>query len=201
MKRFFLCFLINVLLSPAVFAVTNLDASDYDSLDNIWAGQEVVPNNEYEKTINALEEKKNQKEDKKRQKKLKKFKGESLHKELDASLEDLPDQSLKDPELEEQIVLFPVNIVVGDKVLEKGYYRAEGEKSKKGAFINLYQSHELAAKIKVRETDDDFGEQDIMFIKLLPYKEGVMKLIYGSIKLNAYAYLRYIDTPVNFAPQ
>ena len=201
MKRFFLCFLICILFSPFSLAVTNLDASDYGDLDNAWSGQKVITNKEYEDTINALEEKKNQKEEKQKKKKLKKFKGESLHKDLDATLDDLPDQSLKDPELEEQIVQLPVNIVVNDKVLEKGYYRVEGEKNKNGVFINLYQSHDLIAKIKAKETDDDFGEKDIMFVKVLPYKDGIMKMIYGSIKLNAYTYLRYVEPAGSFVSQ
>ena len=201
MKYLLFSLIIIIFNSAACFAVTNLNASDYEDFDNTWAGQKVIPNKEYEDTINALEERKNKKEDKQRQKKLKKFKGESLHKELDANFEDLPDQSLKDPELEEQVVLLPVDIVVNNKIIEKGYYRAEGEKNKSGVFINLYQSHDLIVKIKARETDDDFGEPNIMFIKLLPYKDGVMKLIYGSIQLNAYVYLRYIEPKSNFVSQ
>ncbi len=201
MKRFFLFLLISAVCSPFCFAVTNIDASDYENFDNMWAGQKVITNKEYEDTVNALEERKNKKEEKQKQKKLKKFKGESLHKELDATLEDLPDQTLKDPELEEQIVQLPVNIVVNDKLLERGYYRVEGEKSKEGVFLNLYQSHDLIAKIKAKETDDDFGEKDIMFAKILPYKDGIMKMIYGSIKLNAYTYIRYIEPEGSFISQ
>lgn len=186
---------------PAVFASTNLDASDYEDFDNTWAGQKVITNQEYEDTVKALEEKKNQQEEKEKQKKLKKFKGESLHNELDASREDIPDQSLKDPNLEEHLIQFPVDIILNDKLVEKGYYRAEGEKNKNGVFVNLYQSHNLVAKIKARETDDDFGEKDIIFIKLLPYKDGVMKLIYGSIGFNAYAYLQYIEPKSSFISQ
>ena len=200
MKRF-VYVLIIMLFMPAGFAVTNLNPADYEDFDNTWAGQKVIPNKEYEDTINALEEKKNQKEEKQKKKRIKKFKGHSLHKELDATLDDLPDQSLKDPKLEEQILLLPVNIVVDNKALDKGYYRVEGEKNKEGVFINLYQSHNLVAKIKAHETSDDFGEADIMFAKFLPYKDGVMKFIYGSIKLNAYTYIRYIEPESNFISQ
>ena len=68
-------------------------------------------------------------------------------------------------------------------------------------FINFYQAHVLKATLKVRETEEDFGQQDIIFIKLLPYKEGVMKLIYGSVEVNAYAYVRYIEPITDFTPQ
>lgn len=190
-----------ILTSGTVFAVTNINASDYEDFDSTWAGQKVITNKEFEDTMTALEEKKNKKDAKQKAKKLKKFKGESLHKDLDATIEDLPDQTIKDPDLEEQVVLLHVDTIIDGKVLEKGYYRAIGEKKDGKVFINLYQSHELKARINAHETDDDFGEQDIMFIKVLPYKDGVLKLIYGSIEVNAYAFVRYIEPRFELNPQ
>lgn len=190
-----------ILTSGSVWAVTNINASDYEDFDSTWAGQKVITNQEFETTMDALEEKKNKKEAKQKAKKLKKFKGGSLHKELDATIEDLPDQTVKDPNLEEQIVLLHVDAVVDGKILEKGYYRVLSEKKDGQVFLNLYQSHELKAKIRARETDDDFGEQDIMFAKIVPHKDGVLKFIYGSIEVNAYAYIRYIEPVLDFSPQ
>ena len=200
MKKF-LSAILMILTSGSVWAVTNINASDYEDFDSTWAGQKVITNQEFETTMDALEEKKNKKEAKQKAKKLKKFKGGSLHKELDATIEDLPDQTVKDPNLEEQIVLLHVDAVVDGKILEKGYYRVLSEKKDGQVFLNLYQSHELKAKIRARETDDDFGEQDIMFAKILPYKDGVLKFIYGSIEVNAYAYIRYIEPVLDFSPQ
>lgn len=185
----------------SAFAVSNINASDYEDFDSTWASQKVITNQEFETTMDALEEKKNQKEEKERKKKLKKFKGASLHKELDASITDLPDQTLTDSELEEQIVLFPADVVVKDSILEKGYYRAIGERKDGAVIISLYQAHELKARLKAQETDDDFGEQDIVFIKLLPYKQNIMKLIFGSVDVNAFTYVRCVEPVVDFTPQ
>ena len=200
MKKF-LALILSCLFMNTANAVSNINASDYEDFDSTWAGQKVITNKEFEDTMEALEAKKNEKEVKVKKKKLKKFKGESLHKELDATIEDLPDQTLKDPELEEQVVLFPVDMLIDGKIVEKGYYRAIAEKKDGEFYIYFYQSHDLKAKLKVRETEDDFGEKNIMFIKLLPHKDGVMKLIYGSIEVNAYAYLRYVEPQLDFSAQ
>ncbi len=201
MKKLIKSIVLILIMVPASYGVSNINASDYEDFNSMWDRQEVIPNQQYEETINALEEKKNEKAEKEKKKKLKKFKGSSLHKELDATLEDLPDQTLKDPELEEQIIQFPVDFVIDNKIVEKGYYRVISEKKKDGAYLNFYQAHDLKAKIKVRETDDDFGEKDIMFVRLLPYKDGIMKLIYGSIEMNCYSYMRYIEPKGEFTPQ
>lgn len=193
--------LIFFIFYTTAYAVSSINVNDYEDFDSTWASQKVITNQEFETTMDALEERKNQKEEKERKKKLKKFKGSSLHKELDASITDLPDQTLSDIEADEQVILFPTEVLINGKVLEKGFYRAIAEKKEGGVFINFYQAHVLKATLKARETEEDFGEQDIIFIKLLPYKEGVMKLIYGSVEVNAYAYVRYIEPITDFTPQ
>ena len=189
-------------LPLSVLAVTNINASDYEDFDSTWAGQKVITNQEFETTMDALEERKNKVQEKEKKKKLKKFKGSSLHKELDASFEDLPDQTVKDPQLEEQVILFPADALIhGGKIIEKGYYRAIGEKKDGVVMINLYQSHELKGQIKAQETQDDFGEKDIMFIKLVPHKASIHKLIFGSLEANAFTYVRFIEPSTDFTPQ
>lgn len=200
MKKIFITIMC-LCFSLSANAVSNINASDYEDFDSTWASQKVITNQEFETTMDALEERKNKAEEKTRKKRLKKFKGASLHKELDASITDLPDQTVADPELEEQIILFPADVIIGGKILEKGYYRAIGEEKDGLAFVNFYQAHELKAKLKVQNTDDDFGEQDIIFVKLLPYRENIMKLIFGSIDFNAFAYVRYIEPVTDFTPQ
>ena len=200
MKKIFITIMC-LCFSLSANAVSNINASDYEDFDSTWASQKVITNQEFETTMDALEERKNKAEEKTRKKRLKKFKGASLHKELDASITDLPDQTVADPELEEQIILFPADVIIGGKILEKGYYRAIGEEKDGLAFVNFYQAHELKAKLKVQNTDDDFGEQDIIFVKLLPHRENIMKLIFGSIDFNAFAYVRYIEPVTDFTPQ
>lgn len=200
MKNFL--FLIGlVFVSAPVWAMSNINVSDYEDFDNTWANQKVITNQEFETTMDALEEKKNQADEKQRKKRLKKFKGSSLHTELDATKSDLPDQTLQEEEAEELVVLFPVDVLIDNKVLEKGYYRTVAEKKDGKTVINLYQSHEFKARLNAYATHDDFGEKEITFVKLLPFKDGVMKLIYGSIEVNAFAYVRYVEPSLDFSPQ
>lgn len=197
-----LLFLVMVcLISNSAFAVSNINASDYEDFNNTLSGQKSITNKEFDEVVDALEKKKKAKEEKAQKKKLKKFKGESLHKDLDATIEDLPDQTIEDPELEEQVILFHVDMVIDGKIIEKGYYRAFAEKENGVLYLKFFQAHNLVAKLKARETDDDFGEQDIMFVKLLPYKDGIMKIIYGSVDYNTYAFIRYVEPVTEFRPQ
>lgn len=200
MHKFFIIILA-CLIANSCFAISNINASDYEDFNNTLAGQKSITNKEFDEVVNALEKKKKEKEDKKQKKKLKKFKGESLHQELDATIEDLPDQTLETPEMEEQVVLFHMDMVIGDKIVEKGYYRVFAEKENGVLFLKFFQAHNLVGKLKARETDDDFGEQDIMFVKLLPYKDGIMKIIYGAVDYNAYSFIRYIEPTMDFRPQ
>ena len=200
MQKFFITILA-CLLANSVFAISNINASDYEDFNNTLAGQKSITNKEFDEVVNALEKKKKDKEEKAQKKKLKKFKGESLHQNLDATIEDLPDQTIEAPEMEEQVVLFHVDVIVGDNLIEKGYYRVFAEKENGVLYLKFFQAHKLVGKLKARETDDDFGEQDIMFVKVLPHKEGVLKIIYGAIDYNAYAFIRYVEPTTDFRPQ
>ena len=43
------------------------------------------------------------------------------------------------------------------------------------------------------ETDDDYGQETIDFAKVLPYNQDFIKVIFGSIDFNAYAYIPYVE--------
>ena len=45
----------------------------------------------------------------------------------------------------------------------------------------------VMAKFPAVETNDDFGSETITFAKWLPEGDDKIKLIYGSMDLNAYA--------------
>lgn len=180
-----------VLLASPVLAAD--DWSDYSSVDRAWDGQKTITNKQFEETIDALQAKSKKKEAKKREKLIKKVKGSSLIPEMDAHNDDMineqPDETLS----EFQLVSIPVDFVVGDKIIEKGFYKVDGEKNSQGVFINLYQAHKLVAKIKARETDDDFNEDCIKFVKVLPCNDHQIKIIYGCVDFNAFAYINYIN--------
>ena len=180
-----------VLLANPVLAAD--DWSDYSSVDRAWDGQKTITNKQFEETIDALQAKSKKKEAKKREKLIKKVKGSSLIPEMDAHNEDMineqPDETLS----EFQLISIPVDFVVGDKIIEKGFYKVDGEKNSQGVFINLYQAHKLVARIKARETEDDFNEDCIKFVKVLPCNDHQIKIIYGCVDFNAFAYINYIN--------
>ena len=72
------------------------------------------------------------------------------------------------------------------------------EKKADGVYIMLYQAHQLKAKIKARETKDDFEEDCITFAKVLPCNDHQMKIIFGSVDFNAFVYITFVEPEVLF---
>ena len=187
----FFVFLIFLVQNPAFSA----ELDDFADIDRAWDAQQAITNQEYEEVIEALEEKKEEKEVKKRKKLFKKIGGggTSLHKEMN------PDKEIKEiktfEEKEEGILLnVPVDIVLGSKVLERGYYKLIAERDEnKNILIYFYQSQFLKGTLQAIETTDDYQKETIDFADLLPFNESFVKLIFGSLDFNAYAYVQYLE--------
>ena len=169
------------------------DWSCYDNIDNAWDGQKAITNKQFEDTMNALQAEKKRKEEKQKEKAIKKFKGESLLPQLDAHNETMINEKPEDVVDEGQLINIPVDFVVNGQAVERGFYKVLGEKKDDGVYIMLYQAHSLKAKIKARETNDDFNEEYIQFVRLLPFNENHMKIIFGSIAFNAVAYITFVE--------
>ena len=167
--------------------------SDFNSVDNAWDGQKSITNKQFEETMDALQAKSKKKEAKQREKAIRKVKGSSLIPQMDAHNDEIineqPDETLS----EIQLINIPVDFVVDGQLIERGYYKVEGEKKNDAVYINLYQAHSLKAKIKARETKDDFEQDSIRFVKVLPCNDHQMKLIFGSVDFNAFVYLSFIE--------
>jgi hypothetical protein len=174
------------------------DWSDFSSVDNAWDCQKTITNKQFEETMDALQAKSKRKEAKQREKAIRKVKGSSLIPEMDAHNEDMineqPDETLD----ETQVINIPVDFVVNGELVERGYYKVEGEKKPDGVYINLYQSHTLKAQIKARETKDDFDQDFIKFVKVEPCNDHQMKLIFGCVDFNAYVYLTFVEPEALF---
>lgn len=190
-KKFLIILLSCAILCPAVLA--EADWSNTDNIDNAWDGQKTITNKQFEDTMNALQEKSKRKEAKKREKLLKKFKGNSLTPEMDANNEEMTNEQPTEKLDEPLLVNIPVNFVSNGNLVESGYYKVVGEKKPDGCYILLYQAHELKAKIRARETNDDFDEAYITFARALPYNDHQMKIIFGSVDFNAYAFITFIE--------
>lgn len=192
MKKTIVILISTLMLTTSVFASDDPWA-DFSNVDNAWDGQKTITNKEFEATMDALQERSKKREAKQREKAIRKVKGSSLTPELDAHNDTLvneqPDETLDTV----QVVNIPVDFYANDKIIERGYYKVTGKKEKDGVYIFFYQGHSLVAKIKARETNDDFDEETIQFIKVNPCNDHQLKLIFGSVDFNAYTYLTFIE--------
>lgn len=180
-----------IFLLPSVLADSWDDFSD---VDRMWDGQKSITNKEFEQVMDALEEKANKKEEKKKKKLFKRIGGggTSLHKELNPESDVSEIEPIK--QNEEGILLnSSVDLIVDGGVLERGYYKvlAERNKDDNKIYLSFYQSQFFKGKIEATETNEDYGEKSIDFVRLLPYTESYVKIIFGSIDFNAYAFIPY----------
>ena len=194
-KLVVLLLFLSLLLSPSVLSDDFFD--NYAGIDHAWDGQKTITNTEFEETINTLTEKQRKKEEKAKKKKIKKISGggTSLHKGLEPMSEISAQEALKEKgEFDGQLLNIPVNFIIDGKILESGYYNVFGEKDKKGeVYLSFYQAHYFKGKIKAHITKNDFGDENLDFVKAEPYDENYIKVMYGSLDFNAYAYLRYLS--------
>ena len=193
MKKTFLSLAVFILFCLPLYADSWDDFSD---LDRMWDGQKAITNQEFEQVMEKLEEKGKLKEEKQVQKRRKKFfgSGTTLHSELN------PDTNVKEiPELksekEDLLVNVPVHLIIDGKPLEKGYFKVlpEIDKVTGKKYISFYQSQFFKGKVEVIETDDDYGEKLLDFVKIIPYNDSFVKIIFGSIEFNAYAFIPFVE--------
>ena len=172
--------LLSVILSIFVLSSAYVLADDlWDNFgDSNVYGQTPVSEQEFEKALESRQRKK------KKDKNIPKGDSFSQSNEtemLQNTTQDLP------------ILLIPLPLKLKEGyTIPIGHYQAEGEKTDNGeVYIKLYQAHDVIAKIPAEETDDDFGEDAINFVKLEPHGDYHIQLMFGCLDFNAYA---IIDT-------
>lgn len=174
MKKFILPLLIVLLSGNFAFA----DGDLWDNFGNSDVyGQKAVTDDEFEQ---ALESKKKKPRKTKEEKELQK--GESFSQSNETEI-------LNNTMKELPVLLIPVGLKVKEGyTVPIGHYQVEGAKDDDGnVFIKLYQAHDLIAKIPAEETEDDFGEETINFVKLNPHGDYHVEILYGGIDFNAFA--------------
>lgn len=180
-----------------IFSVLSSNADGWDEfsdLDRIWDGQKSITNKQFEDVMQQIEKKSEEKKEKKEKKRRKKLfgTGTTLHEELapDNTIQEM--DSLK-PSEEDWLINLPVSLNIDGKLLEKGFYKVLGEKDAETnkIYLKFYQSQYFKAQIEAVETDDDFGEDKLNFVKMVPYNESFVKIIYGSIAFNAFVFVNY----------
>lgn len=194
-KKIVLFLIISMFALP--ICAEEVDWSKYDNIDNAWDGQKVISNKQFEETMNALEAKKNKKMNRQKEKAIRKVKGSSLHDNMDAHKDNIESQTPLEEAEECQVINIPVNFVSNGKIIDCGFYKVVGEKKDDGVYLELYQAHNLIARIKARETQDDFDQEFIQFVKLIPDTDTRMKLIFGSVAFNAYTYINILEPQYN----
>ncbi|MCR5265648.1 MAG: hypothetical protein K6E29_03535 [Cyanobacteria bacterium RUI128] len=193
MLKKFLITALSIFVFSSLVVFAGDDWSDYNNIDNAWDGQKTITNKQFEETMDALQARSKKKEAKKREKTIRKFKGSSLTPEMDAHNEEIVNEQPDEKLDENQLITVPVDFIVNGQLVERGFYKVEGEKKTDGVYILLYQAHVLKAKIKAKETNDDFNEEYIKFARVLPCNDHQMKIIFGCVDFNAFAYITFIE--------
>ena len=172
------------------------ELTDFEDLNRARDGQKTITNKEFEQVMDALQQKAKQKEAKQKKKRAKKISGggTSLHDELNPD-KIIPELQSVKPVSEDLLVNIPVTLIIDGQPLEKGFYNVLGERDKetKKIYLTFYQAHYLKTKIEATETDDDYNEDEVNFVKIKNYNDSFVKLIFGSIDFNAYAYIPFIE--------
>lgn len=85
------------------------------------------------------------------------------------------------------VLALPVEIKIGEGYVPVGHYQVKGENKDGQIILNLYQAHNLVARIPAVETEDDYAQEEILFANWVNEDDKHIKLIYGSLDYNAYA--------------
>lgn len=161
-----------IIISAGNFVFADGDLWDNYGDQNIY-GQKPVSDKEFEQ---ALESKKGKK---KRDKNIPK--GESFQQSNETD-------SIINVSKELPVLLIPLNLKSPDgSIIPTGHYQVEGFKENGKTYLKLYQSHYVIAKLTAEETNDDFGETSINFVKLIPHGEAHVQIVFGNVNFNAYS--------------
>lgn len=180
MKKIFVLIFAVMLSANYIYA----DELDMGASGDIWDNfntqvnplakdQKAVSDEQFNSIIDKLKSK--------RQKKPKQMKGESIQQSNETS-------EIKEVAQELPVICISVPLKINeDATLPVGHYQAKGEMIDGQPRIKLYQSQFLMAEIPAVETNDDFNEPELNFIKLTEYSDTQVRIIFGSIDFNAYA--------------
>ena len=182
------------LLSASAYADVSYDS--YAEIDHAWDNQKPITDQEFENAIETLTAKQKKKDEKAKKRKIKKISGggTSLHKGLEPMGEIKEQEILKEKdESEGQLINIPVRFIIDGKVIEPGFYNVFGEKDKNNdIYLSFYQAHSLIGKVKAFKTNNDFEAEELDFVKMIPYDDTYIQIIFGSLDFNAYTYLQYL---------
>lgn len=190
MKKFFMIILTMLLTTPlCAFADDSADSSyggineamQYtNSVENAFLGQKKITDEEFQKTLSEVKAK----QDKKKRHKVKPFKGKNFNEENNGNYID-------ETAAKNVVLGVPLDLTNGDGAeIPTGHYKIVGTRERDNIYLDFYQSATLVARVPAIETDSDFDETAINFVKLVPYNEQRIKVLYGSMDFNAYTFIK-----------
>ncbi len=189
MKRFLFIFLSLVLLaSPVLADDVDMPATTGEMWDNWNASQDFygqdkpVTDEDFDKAIEQVKDKQSRNWFGKKKKNKNIPKGEEFTQSNESEILDTHVDKDALP-----VVSLPVELKAGDGVLPIGHYQVKVEKVDDNVVMKFYQAHYVMAQFPAVETEDDFGEEEILFAKWLAEGDDKIKVIYGSLDINAYA--------------
>lgn len=186
MRKKFICLIFTFIILPSLTFADDISGasaswSDISGAENAWDGQKMITNKEYEQVVNELEKRKNAKKIK-AQKKA----GDPLMNSGNGEMDFLSNFKEQYPLLN---LTVPVITPTGE--IPVGHYKIVGTKSNGKVFINFCQAYNVIGKVVAVETEEDFDANEINFVKIEPINDNTLKLMYGSMNFNAYAYIKY----------
>lgn len=87
------------------------------------------------------------------------------------------------------VLTFPFELQIGEDYMPVGHYQIKGEKVDGTVVFKFYQGNIKMAQIPATETNDDFNSETITFSKWEAQGDNEIKIMYGSMNLNAYAFV------------
>lgn len=160
------------------------DWATLSEVENAWDGQKMIKNADYDKVVNELEKRKNSKKIK-----AEKKAGQMLMKNTEVTESDM----LANFKEQYPLLNLTVPIKIGDKEIPVGHYKVIGVKDKNGnkVYLNLCQAYNVVGRLSAVETEDDFNENEINFVKIEDVGNNLLMVKYGSMNFNAYSYVHY----------
>lgn len=194
MKKFFIFGLFLSLLSAPVFADSDIEYPVSNDLWDNWTTQsplepdvKAVSDEDFDKALEQVDNKVNKW--KHRFEKWSKPKGEEFSQSNETEI--IKTEHGQDASL--PVICMSMEVYIGEDILPVGHYQVRGEKINGQPVLKLYQAHDEIAQFPAIETMDDFDEDIISFAKWEIFEDDKIKIMFGSMDLNAYAIVKIVN--------
>jgi len=181
MRRFIAKLILIMFLTPCAFAEGDV-FDNYSNIQSEWDSQKVIPDSLLEQTIDRFY--------KKNKKKKRNDPQELMPSTMNEEMMQAPDIF---SEQYTATLLVPLELITGRNIIQPGYYKIVANKQPSGEFFfDLYQGAYISASIPASPTEHDDNEESLNYVKLLPYDDNYIRIIYGTLECNLEAFVRVL---------